>query len=131
MVFAPLWTLDGHFDRARGSGAWFGSTVVWRHRAIDDYVRLVSHHGLRLDTLSEWEPGAGLLVGDPDDLARRRRVPLMLSGGPVPTRAGKGSKLLRGRPQVQALDPRGSELYVGAWVLTLTGVRLSSWLRGR
>lgn len=72
------WTVDGYFDRGARERSWFGSKAVWHHRTIEDYVRLVTDHGFRLDSLSECEPLAELLAGDPDELARRRRVPLML-----------------------------------------------------
>ena len=72
------WMVDGYFERGPRERAWFGSSVVWQHRTIEDYVRLVTDHGFRLDSLSECEPSAELLAGDADELARRRRVPLML-----------------------------------------------------
>ncbi|MCP4958146.1 MAG: class I SAM-dependent methyltransferase [Actinomycetia bacterium] len=75
------WMVDGYFDRGPRERSWFGSTVVWRHRTIEDYVRVVTRHGFRLDSLSECEPRAELLLGDADELARRRRVPLMLLVG--------------------------------------------------
>jgi len=75
------WMVDGYFDRGPRERAWFGSTVVWQHRTIEDYVRLITDHGFRLDVLSECEPNVELLAANPDDLARRRRVPLMLLVG--------------------------------------------------
>ncbi len=72
------WVVDGYFDRGPRERAWFGSTVVWQHRTVEDYVRLVTDHGFRLDVLSECEPSPELLAGDTDELTRRRRVPLML-----------------------------------------------------
>lgn len=75
------WVVDGYFCRGPRERAWFGSTVVWQHRTIEDYVRLATEHGFRLDSLSECQPSAELLAGDADELARRRRVPLMLLVG--------------------------------------------------
>jgi SAM-dependent methyltransferase len=75
------WLVDGYFDRGPRERAWFGSTVVWQHRTIEDYVRLITDQGFRLDALSECEPSAELLAADTDELARRRRVPLMLLVG--------------------------------------------------
>lgn len=72
------WLVDDYFDRGPRERAWFGSTVRWQHRTIEDHVRLVTDHGFRLDSLSECEPRAELLAGDADELGRRRRVPLML-----------------------------------------------------
>lgn len=72
------WTVDDYFDRGPRQRTWFGATVTWQHRTIEDLVCLVVGHGFRLDTLNECEPRAELLAGDPDELARRRRVPLMV-----------------------------------------------------
>ncbi len=72
------WTVDGYFDRGPRDRAWFGAAVRWQHRTVEDYVRLVLQHGFRLDTLSECEPSEVLLGDDADELARRRRVPIML-----------------------------------------------------
>jgi SAM-dependent methyltransferase len=75
------WTVDGYFDRGPRERTWFGSTVVWYHRTVEDYVHLVTDHGFRLEVLSECEPSAAHLADDADELARRRRVPLMLLVG--------------------------------------------------
>lgn len=72
------WLVDGYFDRGPRERAWFGSTVVWQHRTIEDYVRLVLDHGFHLDALSECEPSEDLLADDVEELVRRKRVPLML-----------------------------------------------------
>ena len=80
------WTVDGYFDRGARERPWFGSTVTWQHRTVEDYVSLLLNYGFRLDVLSECEPDADLLADEPDELARRRRVPLMLLLGA--TRSG-------------------------------------------
>lgn len=72
------WMVDSYFDRGARERTWFGSSVVWQHRTVEDYVRLITDHGFRLDVLSECEPSAELLAADTDELARRRRVPLVL-----------------------------------------------------
>lgn len=72
------WTVDDYFDRGPRRRLWFESTVVWHHRTVEDYVRLTVEHGFGLEVLSECEPDAGLLAGRPDELVRRRRVPLIL-----------------------------------------------------
>lgn len=72
------WTVDRYFDRGTRERSWFGSTVTWHHRTVEDYVGVVLRHGFRLETLSECDPDAELLAEMPDALARRRRVPLIL-----------------------------------------------------
>jgi len=42
------WIVDGYFDRGPRERAWFGSSVVWQHRTIEDYVRLVTGHRSRV-----------------------------------------------------------------------------------
>ncbi len=72
------WTVDRYFDRGPRDRSWFGSTVRWYHRTTEDYVRIAADRGFRIESLSECEPRAELLAGEPAELARRRRVPLML-----------------------------------------------------
>ncbi len=72
------WTVDRYFDRGPRDRSWFGSTVRWYHRTTEDYVRIATDHGFRIETLSECEPRAERFEGEPAELARRRRVPLML-----------------------------------------------------
>ncbi len=72
------WTVDNYFNRGPRERPWFGSTVTWYHRTIENYVRLVTELGFRLETVSECEPQPELLADYPDELARRRRVPLIL-----------------------------------------------------
>ncbi|CAN5817541.1 class I SAM-dependent methyltransferase [soil metagenome] len=72
------WTVDDYFVRAPRLRPWFGSDVIWHHRTIGDYVRLITEHGLRLDLIDECEPDAALLEDHSEELQRRRRVPLVL-----------------------------------------------------
>lgn len=72
------WNVDDYFVRGRRNRSWFGSTVSWHHRTIEDHVRLLVERGFRLDVLSECEPAPSAFGDDVDELARRRRVPLML-----------------------------------------------------
>jgi SAM-dependent methyltransferase len=70
--------VDDYFvagDRVR---EWFGSTVVWQHRTIEQYVRALEAAGFELDTLRECEPQPALFAGDASELERRRRVPVFL-----------------------------------------------------
>ncbi len=72
------WTVDDYFSDGPRQRAWFGSTVTWQHRTIEHYVSAVVDAGFRIDGLSECEPQPERFDGNEDELARRRRVPLML-----------------------------------------------------
>ena len=72
------WTVDDYFVRGPRPRQWFGATVTWQHRTIEDYVSATLDAGLHLRRLSECEPDADLLGDDPAELSRRRRVPVML-----------------------------------------------------
>lgn len=72
------WTVDEYFERGAREHRWFGSPVMWRHRTVEDYVTATRRAGFDLVGLRECEPDAGALASRPDELRRRRRVPLML-----------------------------------------------------
>jgi SAM-dependent methyltransferase len=72
------WTIDDYFGRGPRERSWFGSTVIWHHRTIEDYLRTLIEAGFHLDAVRECEPDEGLLAGDEAELERRRRVPLVL-----------------------------------------------------
>lgn len=72
------WIVDRYFETGPRQRSWFGATVTWHHRTVEQYIGAVQRAGLSLETLSECEPSAELLGGLPDELERRRRVPLML-----------------------------------------------------
>lgn len=72
------YTVDSYFERGPRQREWFGSTVTWHHRTIDDYVSSISRCGLKFVSLSECEPDQSLLADHLDELHRRRRVPLVL-----------------------------------------------------
>ncbi len=71
-------TVDRYFERGARERQWFGSTVTWHHRTIEDYLTAVQRCGFDFVSLRECEPNAELLIGRPEELERRRRVPLML-----------------------------------------------------
>jgi SAM-dependent methyltransferase len=71
-------TVDDYFITGPRPRQWFGRTVTWHHRTVEDYVRAVLDADLQLQRLSECEPDSSLLAEDLAELARRRRVPLML-----------------------------------------------------
>ena len=72
------WTVDSYFEEGPRERLWFGRKVTWYHRTVEQHVRAVTQAGFRLDGLCECEPDAGLLAEHPDELRRRRRVPLIL-----------------------------------------------------
>lgn len=72
------WTVDDSFVRGPRERPWFGSTVVWHHRTVEDYLRVLIDVGFRLDGVRECEPSPALLADDGAELERRRRVPLVL-----------------------------------------------------
>jgi ubiquinone/menaquinone biosynthesis C-methylase UbiE len=72
------WTVDDYFLPGPRVRTWFDSPVTWYHRTVEQYVRALRSAGFALTELSECEPDERLLADDIDELARRRRVPLML-----------------------------------------------------
>ncbi len=72
------YTVDRYFERGARERQWFGSTVTWHHRTVEDYLTAVQRCGLDFVSLRECEPNLKLLADRPEELERRRRVPLML-----------------------------------------------------
>jgi SAM-dependent methyltransferase len=72
------WTVDNYFDRGPRQRQWFGASVTWYHRPVEDYVTALSEAGLKLIALREADPVPNLFNGATHELQRRRRVPLFL-----------------------------------------------------
>lgn len=72
------WTVDNYFVAGGRTRPWFGGTVTWYHRTVEQHVTALAENGFRLASLRECEPSAALLADDQEELRRRRRVPLML-----------------------------------------------------
>ena len=72
------YTVDRYFNRGPRQREWFGSTVTWNHRTIEDYVLALQRSGLNFVSLRECEPDQFRLADQLDELERRRRVPLMM-----------------------------------------------------
>lgn len=72
------WTVDDYFSAGPRVRSWLGSDVTWHHPTIENYVQAVIGAGLTLTTLRECEPRPERLIGHPEELARRQRVPLFL-----------------------------------------------------
>lgn len=78
LTLRTSWTVDRYFDEGPRDRSWFGSGVTWHHRTIETWVCLVIDAGFTIDRLSECEPDPSRLIDAEAELARRRRVPLML-----------------------------------------------------
>ncbi|MGK2947937.1 MAG: class I SAM-dependent methyltransferase [Acidimicrobiales bacterium] len=72
------WTVDRYFEDGPRERLWFGREVTWHHRTIEQHLRALTGAGFRFDELSECAPDPALLADHPDELHRRRRVPLVL-----------------------------------------------------
>lgn len=72
------WTVDDYFETGPRRRSWFGSEVTWFHRTVEQYLSAVLATGFDLEAVSECEPDGDLLADAPEELARRRRVPLVL-----------------------------------------------------
>ena len=72
------WTVDHYFETGERRRSWFGTEVTWFHRTVEQYLSAVLTAGFDLDAVSECEPDRRQLGDAPEELARRRRVPLVL-----------------------------------------------------
>lgn len=72
------WTVDHYFETGERRRSWFDTEVTWFHRTIEHYLSAVLSAGFNLEAVSECEPDRRLLADAPEELARRRRVPLVL-----------------------------------------------------
>lgn len=72
------WTVDDYFDAGERRRRWFGAEVTWFHRTVAQYIAAVLAAGFTLEAVSECAPDPALLADAPEELARRRRVPVIL-----------------------------------------------------
>jgi SAM-dependent methyltransferase len=72
------WVVDDYFDEGPRELEWLGERVVWHHRTVERYVGSLQGAGFRLTALSECEPRPERFGDEPDELARRSRIPLFL-----------------------------------------------------
>lgn len=79
------WTVDDYFVPGPRHRTWFGSTVTWHHRTIEQHLAALADAGLRLETLSEARPEPERFGPATEEYERRRRVPLFLVLAAVPT----------------------------------------------
>ena len=71
------WIVDDYFVTGRRVKKWMGSEVVIYHRTVEDYVLGLQAAGFVLEALRESRPQPELF-GDPEQYARRLRIPLLL-----------------------------------------------------
>ncbi len=71
------WIVDRYFEQGPRDQLWLGGRTVWQHRTIERYVSELRDAGFELINLRECEPRRELF-DDAAELARRRRIPLVL-----------------------------------------------------
>jgi len=72
------WVVDNYFNAGPRHRKWMGSSVIWHHRTIEDYVLALQHVGFTVDALRECAPRRDRFGDDEAEFARRQRVPLFL-----------------------------------------------------
>ncbi len=72
------WLVDDYFTQGTRTRQWFNQEVSWQHRTVEQYVKALTGNGMRLTDLCECEPEASAFAQAPDELVRRRRIPLVL-----------------------------------------------------
>lgn len=72
------WTVDNYFVTGPRDRKWFGASVTWYHRTIEQYIGALTRNGFNLASLRECAPEEKLFDGHLNELERRRRVPLIL-----------------------------------------------------
>jgi len=71
------WVVDDYFIAGPRELQWLGTTAVWHHRTVEDYVTEVRNAGLALINLRECAPRRERFDDDAE-FERRRRIPLVL-----------------------------------------------------
>jgi SAM-dependent methyltransferase len=71
------WVVDGYFSTSPREQRWLGTTTVWHHRTIEDYVTELRNAGFALTSLRECAPSREQFADDAE-YERRRRIPLVL-----------------------------------------------------
>jgi ubiquinone/menaquinone biosynthesis C-methylase UbiE len=71
------WVVDDYFVTGPREERWLGTTTVWHHRTIEDYVAELRNAGFALINLRECAPSREQFDDDAE-YERRRRIPLML-----------------------------------------------------
>ena len=71
------WLVDGYFDLGPREQEWLGGTVVKYHRSVEEYWRLFTQAGFRIESLQEGCPQREWF-GTAAEYERRKRIPLFL-----------------------------------------------------
>ncbi len=82
--------VDRYFESGPRLQPWFGETVTWHHRTIEEYVAVVQGCRLQLTVLRECRPVEALFAGNHAEYERRCRMPLMLLIGAERVPQGEG-----------------------------------------
>jgi SAM-dependent methyltransferase len=79
------WVVDDYFSTGPREQQWLGTSTVWHHRTIEDYVTELRNACFALTSLRECAPHREQFDDDAE-FQRRRRIPLMLllAGGRAP-----------------------------------------------
>jgi SAM-dependent methyltransferase len=70
------WVVDDYFVTGPRDRRWLGTSTVWQHRTIEDYVRELHAAGFALVNLRECPPRRERFDDDAE-FERRRRIPLV------------------------------------------------------
>jgi SAM-dependent methyltransferase len=71
------WVVDGYFNPGPREQEWLGGKVVKYHRSLEDYWRLFTQAGFRIESLREGCPQPAQFR-TPGEYERRKRIPLFL-----------------------------------------------------
>ena len=71
------WIVDDYFLTGPRDQQWLGTSTVWHHRTVEDYVSALLTAGFTLTSLRECAPRRERFDND-SEFERRRRIPLML-----------------------------------------------------
>lgn len=72
------WIVDDYFLTGPRDQQWLGTSTVWRHRTVEDYVSALLGAGFTLTSLRECAPRRERFKDDDGEFERRRRIPLVL-----------------------------------------------------
>ncbi len=71
------WVVDGYFLPGPREQQWLGTSTIWQHRTIEEYVTELHNAGFALVNLRECPPRRERFDDDAE-FERRRRIPLVL-----------------------------------------------------
>lgn len=71
------WIVDQYFDIGVRNQAWMNNKVQKYHRTLEEYWRIVTQAGFRVEMIKEGKPNADLFQNQ-EEYERRKRIPLFL-----------------------------------------------------